>query len=105
MACERFGATLPICRQTRSLVANERKEEQENLFLESIKAMIIPAGGQVVERLTTNIAGLNFVALATALVSVTTVVHSAGLRVQRLTMSLFLPKTMSDCFSKCLSRG
>ena len=77
MACERFGATLPICRQTRSLVETECKKEEGNLVLESIKAMIIPAGGQVIERLTTNIAGLNFLALAASLISVATIVQSA----------------------------
>ena len=77
MACERFGATLPICRQIRALVENEFRGSEGSLALKSITALIIPAGGQALERLATNIAGLNFLALATALVSVMTVAHSA----------------------------
>ena len=78
MACEKFGNTLPICRQTRALIENGSHRDKESLILKSIAALIIPAGGQALERLASNVAGLNFLALATALVSVMTVAHSAS---------------------------
>ena len=78
MACESFGVTLPICRQTRSLLENDFKGEAEPVALQYIKALIIPSGGQTLKRLTSNIAGLNFLALAASLVSVTTTIDSAN---------------------------
>ncbi|KAI9858849.1 MAG: hypothetical protein M1824_004014 [Vezdaea acicularis] len=77
MACERFGATLPICHQTRRLVEKECCLQIDNVIINSIKALVIQAGGNTLESLATNLAGLNFLALATSLVSVTTITESS----------------------------
>ena len=76
MACESFGATLPICRQTRSLIEDECKSEAKPTLLRYIKAMIVPSGGQTLHRLASNLAGLNFLALAASIVSVTSIADS-----------------------------
>ena len=78
MACESFGATLPICRQTQSLIGDEYKIGTEPTVLQYIKALIVPAGGQTLRRLTSTMAGLNFLALATSLISVTSTADSAS---------------------------
>ena len=78
MACESFGATLPICRQTRSLIENDCKSEAEPTVLRLIKAIIVTSGGQTLYRLASNLAGLNFLALAASLVSVTSNADSAA---------------------------
>ncbi|KAI9893039.1 MAG: hypothetical protein M1814_000923 [Vezdaea aestivalis] len=83
MACERFGATLPICQQTRRAIEKECCLQRENIVISSVKALIIPAGGIALEKLSTNMAGLNFLALATSLVSVTTIIDSSD-TIQRM---------------------
>lgn len=68
MACEGFGNTLPICRSTRSTVEKQTRLKQEPVFLRFAKAVIRKAGGETLEKLSGNIAGLNFLALSAALV-------------------------------------
>lgn len=67
LACERFGITLPICPATRSFVAQKTKPRQEPVMLQFAKAMIKNAGGESLTRLSSNVAGLNFLALAAAI--------------------------------------
>ena len=67
LACERFGITLPICSATRSFVAQKTKPRQEPIMLQFAKAMIKNAGGESLTRLSSNVAGLNFLALAAAI--------------------------------------
>ena len=78
MACESFGTTLPICRQTRSLIEDECKSEAEPTVLRYLKALIVPSGGQTLHRLASSMAGLNFLALSASLVSVISTVDSAN---------------------------
>lgn len=83
MACERFGITLPICRRTRSLLEKELKTKADLIPIRYMKALVVPSGGQIRERLCSNIAGLNFLALATSLLSVMTIERSAA-TIQRM---------------------
>jgi hypothetical protein len=69
LACEKFGVTLPICRATRKEVEKEAHSKRDSVLLSFTKAMIKQGGGESITQLSSNVAGLNFLALAAALVS------------------------------------
>jgi hypothetical protein len=71
IACEQFGVTLPICRATRKVIEKEAHSKKDPVFLSFAKAMIKQGGGESINQLASNVAGLNFLALAAALVSST----------------------------------
>ena len=93
MACERFGVTLPICRATRSAVEKKTKLKQEPLLLRFAKAMISKAGGETLEKLSSNVAGLNFLALAAAIVPTMTLEES-GAAIQQMLDTSAIDKTL-----------
>ena len=66
-ACEHFGITLPICRATRLAVERDTKPRKEPIILRFASAVIKKAGGEALKRLSSNVAGLDFLALAAAL--------------------------------------
>ena len=77
LACERFGATLAICPATRSKVEKLLKNQTGNTALGFIKAQIgYPKGGSA-EQLSRSLAGVNFLALAAALISSTDTFEAA----------------------------
>ncbi|KAI9792133.1 MAG: hypothetical protein M1833_001247 [Piccolia ochrophora] len=71
MACERFGATLPICSTTRTKVELHIKKQANPVLIRFLKARAGYAKGNSVELLLRSQAGANFLALAAALVSST----------------------------------
>ena len=83
LACEHFGVTLPICSTTRSAVAEKTRPRQEPILLRFAKAVIKKAGGETLKRLSSNVAGLNFLALAAAISPAMTSAE-AGLVIQRM---------------------
>ena len=77
LACERFGATLAICPATRSKVEQLLKSQTGSTALGFIKAQIgYPKGGSA-EQLSRSLAGVNFLALAAALISSTDTFEAA----------------------------
>ena len=83
LACENFGVTLPICSATRKEVEKEAHSNRDSVLLSFTKAMIKQGGGESIMQLSNNVAGLNFLALAAALVS-TSGVHEASTTIQHM---------------------
>ncbi|KAL9623693.1 MAG: hypothetical protein Q9160_002149 [Pyrenula sp. 1 TL-2023] len=78
LACERFGMTLPICRATQKKVEQETRLNRESILLSFAKAVIRQGGGETIAELSSNVAGLNFFALADALASTTDLAEAAA---------------------------
>ncbi|KAL9108962.1 MAG: hypothetical protein Q9227_006358 [Pyrenula ochraceoflavens] len=83
LACEKFGNTLPICRATRKRIEQEIGARRDPIFLSITKAMIKQAGGETFEQLSSNVAGLNFLSLAAALMA-SSDLHEASSTIQQL---------------------
>ncbi|KAL9115400.1 MAG: hypothetical protein Q9227_000721 [Pyrenula ochraceoflavens] len=71
LACERLGNTLPVCGATRTKVKEETRLERAPVMLSFGKALIKQGGGEGITQLSSSVAGLNFIALAAALVTTT----------------------------------
>ena len=93
MACEQFGATLPICPMTRLKVEKCIRSQKSSLAIAFLKATVGFANGGTIVELSKSIAGVNFLALATALISVDNT-FSAATAIQMMIMDTAADKTM-----------
>ena len=93
MACEGFGNTLPICQVTRSVVEKKTRPKQEPILLRFAKISICKGGGETLERLFSNVAGLNFLALAAALVPIM-MIDEAGIAIHKMLDKSAVDKTL-----------
>lgn len=70
LACSRFGATLAISPITRSKIHLMLKSQADHVFVKFLKVQVGYAAGDSAEILSQSMAGINFLALAAALVAV-----------------------------------
>lgn len=71
LACEKFGATIAICSATRSKVERLIRSQTGHVVIRFLQAKAGFAGDGSIVQLSRTLAGVNFLALATALVSTT----------------------------------
>ena len=77
MACEQFGATLAICQMTRLKVEKVIRSQTSSMTITFLKATVGFANGGTILELSKSIAGVNFLALAAALISVNNTFNAA----------------------------
>ena len=93
MACEKFGATLAICPVTRLKVEKLIRSQTSSVAVAFLKATVGFANGGTILELSKSLAGLNFLALAAALVSIMTTFNAAG-TIQMMIMDSAADKTL-----------
>ena len=77
LACERFGATLAICPVTRLRIEKHIRSQTSSTTIKFLKATVGFSNGGSILELSKSVAGVNFLALAATLVSVTDTFQAA----------------------------
>ncbi|KAL9122261.1 MAG: hypothetical protein Q9187_001180 [Circinaria calcarea] len=93
LSCERFGATLAICPRTRTTIEVLLKSQTEHVVLKFLKARVGFASGGSISQLARSMAGVNFLALTAALVSISNT-FEAGLALEKMIISSAADKTL-----------
>ena len=93
LACEQFGATLAISPMTRLKVEKLIRSQTSSMAITFLKATVGFANGGTILELSKNIAGVNFMALAAALISVTNTFNAAT-AIQTMIMDSATDKTL-----------
>ena len=94
LACEKFGATIAICPQTRNKIERLIKSQNSNVLVGFLKAKVGFSNDGSIVHLSRSLAGVNFLALASALVS-TTDTHEAGMALENMIMASATDKTLA----------
>ncbi|MCJ1476633.1 GET complex subunit get1 [Lambiella insularis] len=94
LACERFGATLAICPATRSKIERLLQSQTGNVVVGFLKTKIGFPTGDSANQLAQSLAGVNFLALAAALVS-TTDTFEAGTALENMIAASATDKTLA----------
>ncbi|MCJ1394001.1 hypothetical protein MMC18_006878 [Xylographa bjoerkii] len=94
LACEKFGATLAICPTTRSKIEQLLHSQSGNVVVSFLKTKIGYPKGDSATQLAKTLAGVNFLALAAALVS-TTDTFEAGTALENMIAASAIDKTFA----------
>ena len=93
VACEKFGATLAICQVTRLKIEQLLRSQRGYVVVNFLKSKVGYPEGDSADQLSTSLAGINFLALAAALVSVTDT-FSAGNALENMITTSAVDKTL-----------
>ena len=93
LACEQFGATIAICPHTRTKIERLIKSQTSHVIVEYLKAKVDFAKDGSIVQLSRSLAGVNFLALASALVS-TTDNYEAGTALENMIVASAKDKSL-----------